>query len=496
MGCNMRCKHCGSSCKTPLPGELTTDEALKLCDDLADLGLKWVTVSGGEALTRSDWHLIVKRLKDNGITPHIITNGWLLNENIIKTVEDIGIGTFAMSLDGVKETHDFMRIPGSFDRIMNALDLLKGTNLTTAIITTINNQNINELESIKEILVNKGVELWQIQIGLPMGNFANENNLLLKPVQIDDIIDFAYSTIDDERITVYLADCLGYYNLKEAAVRKKTYKLANLHWQGCSAGKQNIGILHNGDIVGCASVRDKQFIEGNIRNTPLKEIWNGENSFSWSRNMTKSKLGGLCKKCAYGDSCLGGCPNTRLTMNNSIYSENEYCSYNVAMHKSKEKISKMDNPSKLFKLGASFAEKGNLQLAEMLMARALELEPENIDLLNYYAYLNYMLGDFEEAKQVNEKILAMHPDNVYTNNGMGLTLVQLGDTAAGIEYLKKSTNLSTPDFMDPYHDLALTLIQIGRRDEAISIIEEGINKCPAFKNMINDLYLMLSEYSA
>ena len=40
MGCNMRCKHCGSSCAEALPDELNTSEALEVCDQLKDLGLK------------------------------------------------------------------------------------------------------------------------------------------------------------------------------------------------------------------------------------------------------------------------------------------------------------------------------------------------------------------------------------------------------------------------------------------------------------------------
>ena len=47
MGCNMRCKHCGSSCAEALPDELNTSEALEVCDQLKDLGLKVITLSGG-----------------------------------------------------------------------------------------------------------------------------------------------------------------------------------------------------------------------------------------------------------------------------------------------------------------------------------------------------------------------------------------------------------------------------------------------------------------
>jgi MoaA/NifB/PqqE/SkfB family radical SAM enzyme len=42
MGCNMRCKHCGSSCAEALPDELNTSEALEVCDQLKDLGLHYL----------------------------------------------------------------------------------------------------------------------------------------------------------------------------------------------------------------------------------------------------------------------------------------------------------------------------------------------------------------------------------------------------------------------------------------------------------------------
>jgi len=103
MGCNMRCKHCGSSCENALEGELTTEEALKLCDELGELGFKWITLSGGEPTTRKDWHLIAKRLNENGIIPNMITNGWLMNEEIADKAVEAGINTVAISVDGLEE---------------------------------------------------------------------------------------------------------------------------------------------------------------------------------------------------------------------------------------------------------------------------------------------------------------------------------------------------------------------------------------------------------
>ena len=121
----MRCKHCGSSCQKALPDELTTEEALKLCDELGEMGFKWITLSGGEPTTRKDWYLIAKRLNDNGIIPTIITNGWLISEKILDQAMEAGVNTIAISIDGLEKTHDFIRKKGSFQKIMNALDLMQ-----------------------------------------------------------------------------------------------------------------------------------------------------------------------------------------------------------------------------------------------------------------------------------------------------------------------------------------------------------------------------------
>ena len=121
MGCNMRCKHCGSSCAEALPDELNTSEALEVCDQLKDLGLKVITLSGGEPTTRSDWHIIAKRLVDNGIITSIITNGWLIDENFIHNAITSGIRSVCLSIDGLEKTHDFIRRSGSFNKSIKAL---------------------------------------------------------------------------------------------------------------------------------------------------------------------------------------------------------------------------------------------------------------------------------------------------------------------------------------------------------------------------------------
>ena len=69
-------------------------------------------------------------------------------------------------------------------------------------------------------------------------------------------------------------------------------------------------------------------------------------------------LSGQCRNCAYGSRCLGGCPNTRLTMDGSIYGENQYCAYNLAMLRMKNRYEMETDQKKLFEAGDALVRAG------------------------------------------------------------------------------------------------------------------------------------------
>ncbi len=494
MGCNMRCDHCGSACAEPLPDELTTEEALNVCDDMKDLGLKWITLSGGEPLIRKDWPLLAGRLYRNGIIPNIITNGWLVTEQMVKTAEANGVETISISIDGVKNTHDSIRKEGSYDKVINAFKVLDKLNHVSGANTTITKQNIDELDQIKQILLDNKVDLWQIQIGLPMGNLSKNKQLVIEPDVVDYLLDYSYKTTLEGRIKVFPADCLGYFTGKETIVRQISVgSTTPVVWQGCNAGKRSFGLLHNGDVLGCTSIREKTFIEGNVRQRSLTEIWNDPKSFEWARELKKTRLAGGCKTCSYGDLCLGGCPNTRLTLNGSIYSENEYCSYNIAMRETKKTLSKYNDPKELLDIAWSYVGEHKWQLASLTLQRALEIDPENMAILELDGFVSFNLGNFSSAQKANERVLKKDPFNAYALKGMGLSLHKSGKSREGINYLLKATEKSTPENMDAYFDLSIIYNELGRIPEAVNILETAEKKLPGFMNRIYPFYNQLLQ---
>jgi len=458
MGCNMRCKHCGSSCQDSLPDELTTEEALDLCDQLASLGLKYVNLSGGEPLLRPDWDQIVIRLKNLGVQSHIISNGWLVDEAIAKRVREVDVEVFAVSLDGLQSTHDYMRCDGSFDRVTRSLRILNEYGVNTGVITTINKSNLSELMEIKNLLKKHNVKTWQLQIATPMGSFhGHKDELMIAPQQINDIIDFAYKVKDE--INVCLGDCIGYYSNKEHEIRKTFFQDENAIWRGCPAGKHVLGILHNGDIMGCNSIRSSDFIEGNARRKSLKDIW--ESGFAWNREFSREKLGGLCLDCQYASYCLGGCPNMRLCLNGNIKNENTYCTYHHAI---------TCDFNTLFNDGICFddlnqilekAFKGKnynliIMLIEAYRSKNEDLsEIQALHLLNYLHYVYFRVGHYEKSKKICEEVLTIKTSEPYALHGLAINLYYMKEAEASFDVLNILKDISISKFKETVSDLCI-----------------------------------------
>jgi radical SAM protein with 4Fe4S-binding SPASM domain len=256
----------------------------------------------------------------------MITNGTLLTSGTAERIKQIGVSMVSVSIDGTKDIHDAIRGKGMYEKSYDALKIMGKQGIKTGCITSVMKENFSALKQLKEELVSVGVERWQLQLAFPEGNMCRISNSLLEPEDVPKLIDLAAELAADGKIRVILPDNVGYYTELETSMRSSSNQTMAV-WKGCNAGIRSFGILSNGAIVGCTSMRGSEFTEGRFPQNSLKEIWNNPDAFAWRRKIKVSDLNGDCEKCRYAAVCLGGCSNIRYTVNKTVCSSNPYCAY-------------------------------------------------------------------------------------------------------------------------------------------------------------------------
>lgn len=333
MGCNLRCRHCGSACRDRLAGELNEAEALDVARQIIKMKPKWVALSGGEPLLRSDWDTIAKLLTQNGVEVRMVSNGTMITPEVAERIRNSGISLVSISVDGTEEIHDDIRGCGIYQKVLAAFRNLRNSGVSIGVNTTLMKDNISLLEELYQTFTEYGVCSWQLQPGIPEGRLTDHKEFVLDADEIRQAIDFAYSKNQLSRIKIFLAETIGYFTKKEIVARMLAIGAEKpVFFQGCNAGIRSLGILHNGDVVGCTSIRKRGFVEGNLREKQLSDIWNDPNSFAWRRNLQVSDLGEQCQRCKYVKVCMGGCSNIRLSMNGRLNSNNPMCLYSVSLN--------------------------------------------------------------------------------------------------------------------------------------------------------------------
>jgi radical SAM protein with 4Fe4S-binding SPASM domain len=313
--CNMRCRHCGSTAGAARRAELSTRQALDLCGQIARLGVARTVLTGGETLLRPDWERIVATLLDKGQVVALLTNGWTLGPRLVKALHRLDNGRFhlAVSIDGTPAVHDDIRgLKGSFQRAFDGAQAVRDAGTPVAVITTVSHANLDTLPALSELLLGKlHPYAWQIQTTTPFGRAATQEDLnltLVEYVQTAAFVARMRRLTRKTRTEVQPGDCLGYLSSLEPAMRDGD------GWQGCQAGLKLCGIQSNGNVKGCLSIIDDDFIEGNVLDKGLERLWSHPGAFAFTRRFKLRDLGGQCRGCEAGKLCRGGCSASSISV--------------------------------------------------------------------------------------------------------------------------------------------------------------------------------------
>jgi len=310
LACDHRCLHCGPRAGEARPDELTTDEALALVGELAELGVGEVVLIGGEAYLRNDFILIARAIRDAGMACTMTTGGLGLTRARADAMVEAGIQSVSVSIDGLEENHDFVRDRvGSWKHTFMALANVKAAGGRICVNTQINRRSQFELPALLELIAEAGIAAWQLQITCAHGNAVENADLVLQPyhyLELFKVLDKVATRARELNIVLWPGNNLGYFGPLEFHLRREQ-KRASGHFTGCNAGRRTISIESNGAIKNCPSLGGSENTGGNVREHSLKDLWARAPELSYFRHRGLDELWGFCRDCYYAEECMGGC---------------------------------------------------------------------------------------------------------------------------------------------------------------------------------------------
>lgn len=316
--CNLKCRHCYmNSDAQKYEGELTTEEAKRFIDDLAEFKVPVLLFSGGEPLMRKDFFELAEYAAAKGIRPTLSTNGTLITRDVAERIKKIGVGYVGISLDGLQEVNDkFRGKEGAFQAAMEGIQNCVAVGQRVGLRFTINHHNLQELDRIFDFIEEKGINrvCFYHLVYSGRGNAMMDEDVTPEQsrMAMDTIIrrtrDFEERGLEKEILTVD-NHCDGVYMYLQAKKEGRT-ELAEQMLKFISMNGGNRSGIAFAEVDPQGYVHPDQFTQhhtfGNVRERKFGDIWTDmTHPILAGLKDRKSLLKGRCAKCKFLDNCNG-----------------------------------------------------------------------------------------------------------------------------------------------------------------------------------------------
>lgn len=313
--CNLRCKHCFNFNSRINRDELTHEEAIDLIDQLSDLGVFQLKITGGEPFMRRDLVDLLQHLDEKNVNYIIYTNGTQMSQELYRHLERLKcLMKVRVSLDGYKEGNDGIRGAGTYERAIRAVNDLSQQGIPCEINFTITPSNYTQLAYVAEHLNQERIAT---EINLGFAKYSGE------AVRNQEICFFTKDS-QIENVIHYIKESLSkYHNIIPF------YELSPLYYEffgssfGCPAARLTETIKSDGSVFACGLFADYDNLKcGSIRKDKLQNIWASAEMEKFRNLQAPAK----CQECRhYLKKCTGACRGNALNQFHNLCAEDSNC---------------------------------------------------------------------------------------------------------------------------------------------------------------------------
>ncbi|MDD2732085.1 MAG: PqqD family peptide modification chaperone [Candidatus Pacebacteria bacterium] len=287
--CNLNCVHCYIVPQKSRQ-ELTTEEIKNILEQLARAGTIYLTLSGGEVLTRKDFFEIASYARELNFSLRVLTNGTLIDKEVANRIAVLCPELVAVSIYGADPmVHDKVTgIAGSFRRSVSALKMLIARGLRVKISTVIMEQNISQWHAIYELSRRMGA-YFQADYRITPKSNGDRRPLMFH--------------ISDKDLPALLSDSI-FTKTKKEEFDSQEFETKIFDIVPCGAGHMSFYISPYGDVNPCVQLPINC---GSLRKNSFEEIWERSSQIQSLRKITISQLPVCCqcKNFRYCRICIG-----------------------------------------------------------------------------------------------------------------------------------------------------------------------------------------------
>lgn len=328
--CDQRCKHCyiyalGSHAQFK---EMALDDMDTVIANIQTFcekahRLPYLYITGGDPILHPRFWTLTQKLRDKAIPFAILGNPFHLTPEVCARLAQAGCRKYQLSLDGLRETHDRIRRPGSFDETLAVIPMLREAGIDVAVMATVSKWNFQEIPALVDVVVENHVDIFAFARYCPS---QADRDSCCTPEEYRGMMEACW-----EKFGQY-EDCGTTFSLKDHLWTLFKYEKGLFHpedypddgtvYDGCNCGNCHLTILSDGAVYACRRMESKV---GSALTDDLYTLFTGPKMDAYRVYEKFEK----CVRCKLLRFCRG-CPAVAAGYHGDMYAADPQCFYKDA----------------------------------------------------------------------------------------------------------------------------------------------------------------------
>ena len=323
--CDQRCKHCyiyalGSHAKFREMSVPDMRTVIENCQTFCRKARRapYLYVTGGDPILHPDFWTLLELLREADIPFALMGNPFHVTPEAARRMKACGCRKYQLSLDGLRETHDRIRQPGSYDATMAAIPVLRGAGIDVAVMATVSRWNHRELPALVDEVAAHHADIFAFARYCPG---PGDRDACCSPEEYRAVLDGCWKKFQEHK------GCGTTFNLKDHLWTLYRYEIGDFDpkafpddgivYGGCNCGNCHLTILPDGAVYACRRMESRV---GSALTDDLYDLFTGPRLDAYRQYEKFEK----CARCELLRFCRG-CPAVAAGYHGSMYAPDPEC---------------------------------------------------------------------------------------------------------------------------------------------------------------------------